>query len=210
MYCKRRWGLLEINGDWAENLFVIKAEIIHERVHQGLHSFSDKDKTARSSVSLYNDSEEYNLYGIADCIEFIKSNKGVKINGLPDLYNVRIAEYKPTPPKDGDFHQSDAIQVFAQKICADYIWHCNTQCYIYYAQTKKRIKLPFDMEFEKYDKMLKEYLRQMRDYLKKHKIPEREKGQKCSGCSLKDICFPKNIKYNVKSEIQKMIREEEI
>lgn len=50
----------------------------------------------------------------------------------------------------------------------------------------------------------------MRDYLKKHKIPEREKGQKCSGCSLKDICFPKNIKYNVKSEIQKMIREEEI
>lgn len=210
MYCKRRWGLLEINNDWAENLFVIKAEIIHENVHQGLHSFSDKDKTVRSSVSLYNDSEKYNLYGIADCIEFIKSNKGVKINGLPDLYNVRIAEYKSAPPKDGDFHETDAIQVFAQKICADYIWHCNSECYIYYAQTKKRIKLPFDTEFEKYDKMLKEYLRQMRDYLTKHKIPEREKGQKCSGCSLKDICFPKNINYNVKSEIQKIIREEEI
>ena len=52
MYCPRRWGLLEINNDWVENAFVVKADIMHGRVHDGSHSFSDKNKTVRSSIAL--------------------------------------------------------------------------------------------------------------------------------------------------------------
>lgn len=88
MYCPRRWGLLEINHDWAENAFVVKANLMHERVHDGSHNFSDHKKVVRSSVTLYNDLPAYNLYGVADCIEFVKNQKGVKVQGLPDLYHV--------------------------------------------------------------------------------------------------------------------------
>lgn len=208
MYCKRRWGLLEINRDWSENAFVVKANILHENVHDGTHSFSDKNKTVRSSVSVYNDKEEYDLYGIADCVEFIKDKNGVEINGLNGLYSVKLIEYKPTAPAVGEFNETDAIQVFAQKLCADFVWGCNCECFIYYSDKRKRVRLPFDIEFEKYDKTLKALLSEMRGYISENSIPERVKGQKCSGCSLKDICLPKSADYSVRKEIEKLGKEE--
>lgn len=208
MYCKRRWGLLEINGDWSENAFVVKANILHENVHNGTHSFSDKTKTVRSSVSVYNEKEEYDLYGIADCVEFIKDKNGVEISGLNGLYSVKLIEYKPSMPAVGEFNETDAIQVFAQKLCADFVWGCNCECFIYYSDKRKRVRLPFDTEFEKYDKTLKVLLSEMRGHISENSIPERAKGQKCSGCSLKDICFPKSAEYSVRREIEKLGRED--
>ena len=162
MYCPRRWGLLEINHDWAENAFVVKADLMHERVHDGNHNFSDHKKIVRSAITLYNDLPEYNLYGVTDCIEFVKDKNGIKIEGLPDLYLVKIVEYKPKPPKEGVYHETDAIQVFAQKLCADFVWGCDAECFIYYSETKKRIRLPFDSMYEQYDDALKKLLCEMR------------------------------------------------
>ncbi|HHX58032.1 MAG TPA: Dna2/Cas4 domain-containing protein, partial [Clostridiales bacterium] len=90
MYCPRRYALLEVNNDWAENAFVVKANIMHENVHDGSHSFSDSNKIVRSAVSIYNDELEYDLYGITDCIEFVKSANGTFIEELSGKYDVRI------------------------------------------------------------------------------------------------------------------------
>ncbi len=35
MYCPRRFALMDINKDWVENVFVVKANIMHENVHSG-------------------------------------------------------------------------------------------------------------------------------------------------------------------------------
>lgn len=208
MYCPRRWGLLEINHDWAENAFVVKADIMHERVHDGSHSFSDKNKIVRSSIALYNDLTEYDLFGISDCVEFVKDKNGIKVKGLSDSYVIKIIEYKPKPPKDCDYHETDAIQVFAQKLCADYIWGGDAECFVYYSDTKKRVRLPFDSMFEHYDKVLKDLLCEMREIWTKQEIPPRKKGQKCTGCSMKDVCFYKDSAYSVKNEILESIYEE--
>ena len=152
MYCPRRFALLELNCDWAENAFVVKANLMHENVHGGDHKFSNDRMLVRSSVAVYND--EYDIFGVTDCMEFVKSRNGVSIDGSDDKYKVRIVEYKPKPPKGADFHDSDAIQVFAQKICADSMWKCDSEAYIYYFETRRRVKLPFDTEYEKWDKML--------------------------------------------------------
>lgn len=202
MYCPRRFALLKINCDWAENFYVVKANLAHENVHSGKHKFSNKQKVVRSEIAIYND--KYNLYGIADCIEFIKSKNGIKINGLKDRYNVQIIEYKPQAPKGKIFHEEDAIQVFAQKICADYIWHCDSKAFLYYLDIKKRIELPFDTEFQKYDDKLKELLSNMYSIINRCEIPNRTKGQRCSGCSIKDLCFSKQKKYSVKDLIISM------
>jgi CRISPR-associated exonuclease Cas4 len=37
MYCPRRFGLLEIENAWAENVSVVLANIMHENVHSGKH-----------------------------------------------------------------------------------------------------------------------------------------------------------------------------
>lgn len=39
MYCPRRFALLEVNDDWAENAFVVKANLLHENVHSGERNF---------------------------------------------------------------------------------------------------------------------------------------------------------------------------
>lgn len=195
MYCPRRFALLEINRDWSENPYVVLANIMHENVHSGKHSFSNRNKTVKSSVSVYNDLPEYDLYGILDCVEFVKDG---------NKKTVQIVEYKPKPPKDCAFHETDAIQVFAQKVCADYVWKCNSKSFLYYSETKKRVELPFDDEFQKYDDTLKRLLAEMRDILKSGDIPKRRKGQKCSGCSIKDLCFPKDKRYSVRDTIISM------
>ncbi len=196
MYCPRRFALLEVNDDWAENYFVVKANIQHQHVHDGSHSCSDSKKTVRSGITVYND--DYDIFGVTDCIEFIRSPEGIGIDGYEGSFKVRIIEYKPKSPKNSEFNETDAIQVFAQKICADSIWKCSSEAYIYYSDTRKRIQLPFDTEYEKYDGILKKLLAEMREILESKRIPARKKGQKCSGCSMADICFPKEKKYCVR------------
>lgn len=168
MYCPRRYALLEINRDWLENAFVVKADIMHEHVHDGSHNFSDSKKVVRSAVEVYNDLPEYDLYGITDCVEFVRDKNGVVINGLSGTYKVQIVEYKPKAPKEAAFRETDAIQVFAQKVCADFIWKCSSEAFLYYADTRKRVALPFDEAYETYDAMLKKYIGEMNDILERH------------------------------------------
>lgn len=198
MYCPRRFALLEINDDWQENAYVVKANLQHQRVHDGSHKYSDSKKIVRSDIAVYNDENDYDIFGVTDCIEFVRDSGGVQISGYDGFFNVRIVEYKPKAPKGIDFNETDAIQVFAQKICADSIWNCNSEAYIYYSDTRKRVRLPFDTEYEKYDTMLKNLLFEMRKVLNSKIIPPRKKGKKCSGCSMADICFSKEKKYSVR------------
>lgn len=201
MYCPRRFALLEVNDDWAENSYVVKANLLHENVHDGEHEYAFRDKIVKNSVVLFND--EYDIFGIADSIEFVRDPCGVLIPELEGKFRVRIVEYKPKPPKDGDYHESDAIQVFAQKICVDSIWDCNCEAFLYYGEKHRRVLLPFsDPEvIDKYSSLLKSYLEAMRIVLKEGDIPTRRKSQRCAGCSLSDLCFPKSLRYNVRQKI---------
>ena len=61
-----------------------------------------------------------------------------------------------------------------------------------------------DLDIEHYDNILKKMLREMREIWEKNEIPARKKGQKCTGCSIKDVCFYKDSAYSVKSEISKI------
>lgn len=204
MYCPRRFALLEINKDWSENAFVVKANLLHEHVHDGSHGFSDSKKIVKSSIAIFNDLPEYDLYGIADCLEFIRDDNGITVAGQTGKYKVKIIEYKPTAPKGELFYETDAIQVFAQKVCVDYVWKCNSEAFIYYSDVRKRVPLPFDTEYERYNQILKTLLLEMRKVLDRHEIPARRKGQKCCGCSISDLCFPTKKKYCVREIVNAM------
>ncbi|MDD4493623.1 MAG: CRISPR-associated protein Cas4 [Eubacteriales bacterium] len=207
MYCPRRFALLEVNDDWAENAYVIQANLIHKAVHSGEHHFSTKNKIVKSGFSVYNDEPDYDIFGKVDCAEFIQSANGVVIPSLDGLYRVRIIEYKPTPPARDAFHESDAIQVFAQKLCADYLWNSDCEAYIYYSKIRRRIKLPFNNPeiYQKYDNMIKTSLSEMRKILLENALPPKRKGQKCSGCSLQDYCLSKTKVFHVRKIINSII-----
>lgn len=102
------------------------------------------------------------------------------------------------------------MQVFAQKICVDYIFNCDCDGVLYYADVKKRIRLPLKENFSEYDDILKRTLAEMRDLISKGKIPEIVKNHNCSGCSMKDICMPTlKTPVSVRDSIKKVLERKE-
>lgn len=190
LYCPHRWGLLEINKAWAENAFVTKANLIHERVHNPEKQYSGRGKKVFTCVPVYNDEPEYNLYGVADCIEAVCDEKGVEIGGIEGKYKLCIVEYKPTKPKDRDYNEDDLLQVFAQKLCVDYIFGCDCEAVIYYSDVKKRMSLPLSENYQACSEKLVSTLSEMRRNISDGYIPPIKKDRHCSGCSMKDICMP--------------------
>ena len=73
-----------------------------------------------TAVTLYND--ETDIYGVSDCIEFAPDKNGDYIGKDGKRYTITLVEYKPTRPKDGEISLPDAVQVFAQKLCADKVF----------------------------------------------------------------------------------------
>lgn len=195
MYCPHRWGLMEIGKAWAENYFVTKANLMHDRVHNPDNQYTLRGGKVFTSVPVYNDAEEYNLYGITDCIEF-------------DENEICIVEYKPTKPKNEDCRKEDLMQIFAQKICVDYVFKCDSKAAVYYADVKKRYYLPLRKLYYELDRELKTILSEMRKNISEGHIPSIRKGQNCSGCSMKDLCMP-SVKRGTgfRDELKKLNKE---
>ena len=165
LYCPHRWGLIEIDRAWAENYFVTKANLMHERVHDPNQGYLSRGRRVYTSVPVYNDRPEYQLYGVTDCIETEEQGAGKCIT--PDDLQGRalcIVEYKPTKPKDGSCYMEDLMQIFAQKLCVDYVFCCDCTAEIYYADVKRRYPLPLRENFPEYDKKLRATLAEMRAY----------------------------------------------
>lgn len=203
IYCPRRWGLLEINGNWAENALVVKGNLMHERVHQKESDLSTTNKTVVHSMAVYND--VLGIKGYLDALELVKHKKGVYITALQDYYKLKIIEYKPTAPKKGEFVFADKLQLFLQKLCVDEMWHTSSETYFYFDDTKHRKQVDFESDYQSYYTLVTEIIKEMRQYCKNQEIPNKKVGQKCQGCSLQDYCFPKNTAFNVKQSILQMI-----
>lgn len=205
MYCPHRWGLMEIGKVWAENAFVTKANLMHERVHDPERTYSSRGRKVYTSVQVYRDEFPYNLYGVTDCLELTADGDGVLLPDGSRRCRIQIVEYKPTKPKDKDWHEEDLMQVFAQKICVDSVFKTDAEGYLYYADVKKRIKLPLRENYALYDEYLKKLLAEMRGYLSRGEIPAIRKGQKCSGCSMKDLCMPTlKSRTGIREEIRRI------
>ena len=186
LYCPRRWGLIETECSWAENVFVCKGDILHERVDSGETTYSSESVVCRN-VNVYND--EWNLFGVADCVELKRNKNGVYIQKYDDKFIPSIIEYKPTAPKNGEaYRQDDAMQLLAQKVCLDSILNTDSLTYFYYNNTRRRVKAVFTEADYIFLKNTVAEIRRLRD---EGIVPKKRNGQHCSGCSMSDICMPK-------------------
>lgn len=210
MYCPHRWGLLEIDKAWAENVFVTKANLMHKRVHDPDRNYTARGRKVYTSVPVFNDLEEYNLYGVTDCLECKESKDGVDAFHDGKKYKLCIVEYKPTKPKQQMHRRDDLMQVFAQKLCVDYVFHCDCETVLYYADVKRRIPVDFTDTYQEFDEELRRLLCEMRINLREGTIPSIRKEQQCSGCSMKDLCMPSSLKksYRFQRELKRVVEED--
>lgn len=204
LYCPHRWGLIEIGKIWAENMFVARGNLMHERVHDAnLRTYQKGSKQIRG-VTVFHD--ELGIYGVVDCLELKKAVDGACIDG--EKYKIKIIEYKPRKPKNQEYNMEDAIQVFAQMLCLRNIYNIEIECEIYYVLEKTRVKLPFVEKYEEFMNIFEEALFDIRKFMKVEEIPNIRKNQRCVGCSLKDLCMPKIKKQSsIQSQIMDMIGE---
>jgi len=208
LYCPHRWGLIEIGDCWAENYFVVKANLQHNRVHSKDKSYTSRGKKVLTAVTVWNDEPQYNLYGVTDCLELTEDTDGTEYQNKK--YRFCIVEYKPTKPKDSDFHFDDALQVYAQKKCVDYVFGCDCDAVVYYADVKKRITLPFNEKQIEFEETLLNTVDSIRKCIENGIIPPRSDTQNCSGCSFKDMCMPEIKRINsVQSTIIKIIKQQQ-
>ena len=77
------------------------------------------------------------LYGVTDCLELSRDDAGISVDGSEKKYHISIVEYKPTMPKNLEYRDDDLMQVFAQKVCVDYVFGGDCDGLIYYADVKK-------------------------------------------------------------------------
>lgn len=207
-YCAHRWGLMELDSAWAENAFVVKANLLHERVHNPDAAYAKRGKKVLTGLSVYCDDPAYDMYGVLDCLECTPCADGAVLND-GSRYQLCIVEYKPTMPKNGLFREADALQVFAQKICVDSMFGCHCTAALYYADKKRRVELPFATEYASFDARLRQTLAAIRAYRDSETIPQREQTQQCSGCSLKDLCLPiVKQRQHVRATIAQLLERE--
>lgn len=198
LYCPHRWAMLYLEENWKENLFTVRAEIAHERVHSDKIIKKAGGKIVFSSVVVY--SERKQIYGKTDSLELIPDENGVQVEGYPDKYKIVLVEYKPTEPKGGP-REAEKLQLYAQTVCARELFSSEVKSYFYYADTKRRVEVTFD---ETDENKLNSVLSEMERWESSFQIPLPEFGEKCSGCSLWDSCMPKN-----KAEsFQKIVKRE--
>ena len=198
---------MEIDRQWHDNAFIAYSELAHERVHAGARAVSGENKLVRSGVWLYSD--EPDLVGVADCVEFTRCNRkeaGTYIPSLGDTFRVAVVEYKPRMPAGGRIRDDDALQVYAQKVCADTVFGCDADMVLYYTREKKRVAVPRE-RIAGLHELLLGTLAGMARCMEDRRIPAAVRKDGCGGCSFADFCMPGVDGSDVRRAIGEKLRE---
>ncbi len=91
MFCERRCALVHIEHIWQENIFTAEGRNIHDNVHS---ADSESRADLRIVRSLRLASYRLGLSGVADVVEFRKSDEGITLEGVKGYWKVFPVEYK--------------------------------------------------------------------------------------------------------------------
>lgn len=200
-FCRRQWALIHIEMQWKENLRTVEGQILHENAHNP--EMNEKRGNVIVVRAMHVHSRKMGVSGECDVVEFHKSDKGAHINGREGVYMPVPVEYKRGEPKSDNI---DILQLAAQALCLEEMFCTDINYgYIYYGETRHRIKVDFDDEIRNEVVRLFE---EMHLYYRRGYTPKVKISKKCNACSLKDLCVPAlNKNKSVAEYIDKFISE---
>ena len=200
-FCRRQWALIHIEMQWKENLRTVEGQILHENAHNP--EMNEKRGNVIVVRAMPVHSRKMGVSGECDVVEFYKSDKGAHINGRDGVYMPVPVEYKRGEPKSDNI---DILQLAAQALCLEEMFCTDINYgYIYYGETRHRLKVDFDDEIRNEVVRLFE---EMHLYYRRGYTPKVKISKKCNACSLKDLCVPVlNKNKSVAEYIDKFISE---
>lgn len=202
-FCERQWALIHIEKQWHENVRTVEGRQIHEKVDDPEFFESRGDILISRSIPII--SHKLGLYGVADMVQFHRTNRkeeGILIENRVGRWIPVPIEYKRGRPKDDAV---DDVQLCAQAIALEEMLHVSiSRGYIYYAQTRHRIEVKLD---EKLRAFVQELALKMHDMFQSGITPNAVYKKHCKNCSLYEVCMPKitSREKDVARYIQKFI-----
>ncbi|MGD1908540.1 MAG: CRISPR-associated protein Cas4 [Leptolyngbyaceae cyanobacterium] len=173
-FCPRQCALIHIEQVWAENLYTLRGQRVHEKVDTPEHELIEGIRVERA-MPLW--SHTLGLTGIADVVEFLA-------DGTP--YPV---EYKAGSKKARD---ADDIQLCAQALCLEEMLNCAiSRGAIFHHRSRRRREVTFDQGLRS---QVLNTITQLRALLAQTELPPPVADARCRDCSLLDACMPHALK----------------
>lgn len=189
VYCLRQAALIHLERLWAENRFTAEGQVLHQVADKG---GARKARGVRRVMALPIASHRLNLTGVADLVEFHADATGE--TACP-------VEYKRGKAK---LHRADEVQLCAQALCLEEMTGRPVpEGAIFYAETKRRLAVPFDAELRR---LTEETVFALAQVLASGKTPPPTPlKQRCRACSLLELCRPEAVARPVRAWRSRML-----
>ena len=133
-FCRRRWALIHIEHQWAENYRTIDGAILHENAHDTDLQERRGDRFITRGVSVY--SAELGVSGQCDVLEYHRGSVGIPLSGKEGLWQPYPVEYKRGRPREDT---GDTLQLCAQAMCLESMLCCDIpEGALYYGEIRRR------------------------------------------------------------------------
>ncbi len=187
LFCERQWGLIHLEGQWAENVLTAEGRILHEKAHE---SRAETRAGVRTVRGLRLRSLALGLTGVADVVEFHLADdgavEGVALPGVRGRWLVFPVEYKRGRPKPD---HCDHVQLCAQALCLEEMLETGIPAgAVFYGQPRRRQEVPFTPDLRAETWQAAERLHEL---TRTGRTPEADYGRKCRACSLVHACLPR-------------------
>jgi CRISPR-associated exonuclease Cas4 len=169
-YCHRRCYYMFVENVFLDNEHTVEGSLQHARAHSG-ETNTRADALQFRSVYLY--------------------SRSLGICGKADVIEERAGESYPVEHKKGrrGEWQNDALQLCAQALCLEEMSGKTVpKGYIYYAATGRRQEVEFTPELRR---QTLDTITAVRQLIESGVRPPNPYTPRCKGCSLYDICLPK-------------------
>lgn len=168
-YCLRQCALIHVEQVWSENLYTMRGQDVHERVHDDSSHELSGVKLERS-LPVW--SQTLNLIGKADLVEFYGTQP----------YPV---EYKSGRRRRGT---PETLQLCAQAICLEEMFGVEVpKGALFWHGSRERQEVVFTDSMREQVKRVTQAVREM---LEQRITPPPVNDKRCENCSLKESCLP--------------------
>ena len=200
-FCRRRWALIHIEQQWAENFRTMDGALMHQNAHNSEFRESRGDLLITRGVSVF--SSTLGVSGQCDVLEYHRGTTGIPIRGKEGLWQPYPVEYKRGNPREDT---GDTLQLCGQAMCLEEMLCCDIpEGALYYGEIRRRAVVPFTEELRA---QVRQLLAQMHDLYRRGYTPKVKPSRSCGACSLKELCLPKLMKNRSVADYLKAAMEE--
>lgn len=186
-FCRRRWALIHIEQQWAENFRTLDGALMHQNAHDTDYRETRGNLIVTRGVSVF--SAALGVSGQCDVLEYHQGSTGIPMRGKDGLWQPYPIEYKRGSPREDT---GDTLQLCGQAICLEEMLCCDIpEGALYYGEIRRRVTVPFTDELRN---QVREMVVEMHELYRRGYTPKVKPSKSCNACSLKELCLPKLMK----------------